>query len=190
MKVLVDENQVLSITAQRSLLLSYTPSTPSSMSTTSYQLPTATEPKKRTAIVNVRVFKFTTVGQPTTVVIEGDQIVEASNAVGAEEVDGDGGVLIPGLIDCSCNVDSEAKMKMLTTYGITTVLDMGESPLNIVREMRALAGKPGYPDFKSAGLVATLLDASAQSPDPPGVMLGVSTARQWVEERVREGSGC
>lgn len=158
------------------------------MSTTSYHLPTATEPKKRTAIVNVRVFSLTTVGQPETVFIEGDQIVKPFDAVGAEEVDGDGGVLIPGLIDCSCNVDSEAKMKTLTTYGITTALDMGESPSTVVREMKALARKDGYPDYKGAGLVATLLNQSAAQ--SPGVILTLSTARQWVEERLREGSGC
>lgn len=160
------------------------------MSTTSYRSPTATELKKKTAIINVRVFKVTTVGQPETVLIEGDRIVEKFNAVGVEVVDGNGGVLIPGLIDCNCNVDSEAKMKTLTTYGITTVLDMGESSMDVVREMKALAGKEGYPDFKSAGLVATLLDPLAQSRAAPGVILGVSTARQWVEERVHEGSGC
>lgn len=158
------------------------------MSTTSCHLPTATEPKKKTAIVNVRVFSVTTVGQPETVVIEGDKIVDPLNAVGAEEVDGDGGWLIPGLIDCCCNVDSESKMKTLTTYGITTALDMGESPSTVLREMKALAGKDGYPDFLSAGLVATLVTPSATQ--SPGVMLTLSTARQWVEERLREGSGC
>ena len=141
--------------------------------------PSATAPNQKTAIINVRVFDGHEVGRDsTTVVIDGDRIVSASNAEGAGTiVDAEGGVLIPGLIDSHCHVDTEAKLKALPTYGITTALDMSE-PWSTVHKLKAVAGKNGYADYLSAGP-----EISFDKPSPPGA------AKQWVEERVQAGSG-
>ena len=149
-------------------------------------LPSVAAPNQKTALVNVRVFDGYKVGDPTTVVIDGDKIVASSDAADSQIVDGDGGVLIPGLIDSHCHVDSEEKLKTLPTYGITTALDMGEWPLSVVHELKALAGKNGYSDYRSAGPAAT---SQPLFPDSPSQMPSVSKAKQWVEDRVREGSG-
>jgi len=158
------------------------------MSISQYHLTRASEPSqaKKTALVNVRVFDGYKVGDPTTVIIDGDKIGTSSKAMGAQMVDGEGGILMPGLIDSHCHIDSEEKLSTLRTCGITTALDMEEWPLSIVHDMKAIAGKDGYPDFLSAGLAAT---SHIPFPYPPGQIPSIAKARQWVADRVHEGSG-
>ena len=143
-------------------------------------------PSQKTALVNVRVFDGYKVGDPTTVIIDGDRIGSSFNAVGVTMVDGEGGVLIPGLIDAHCHVDTEAKLRTLPTYGVTTALDMEAWPLSIVHEMKALAGRNGYADYFSAGLATTF---HSPLPFPAGMIQSIAKAPQWVTDRVHEDSG-
>ena len=163
-----------------------TPATPSSMSTAGSHLNLAEKSPQLIALVNVRVFDGYNIGDLTTVIIDGDKIGSTSNASGAELVDAEGGILIPGLIDCHCHVDDVDKFKALQDFGITTVLDMEEWPLSIVRDMKAVAGKNGYPDYFSAGLAAT---SNIPFPYPAGQIRSIARARPWVADRVHEGSG-
>lgn len=156
------------------------------MSTSNDHPAAAVAPSQKTALVNVRVFDGYKVGDPTTVMIEGDKIIASSDIGGAQMVDGGGGVLIPGLIDSHCHVDTEAKLRILPTYGITTALDMGEWPISIVNDMKSLAGKNGYSDYRSAGLVAT---SGRSVVSPESLIHGVAKAKAWVEKRVHQGSG-
>lgn len=156
------------------------------MSTARFNLTSASAPSQKTALVNVRVFDGYKVGDPTTVIIDGDKIGASFNGVGVTMVDGEGGVLIPGLINSHCHVDTEAKLKSLATYGITTALDMCEWPSSIVHKMKALAGRDGYADYFSAGLATTF---KCPLPYPSGMIQSVGQAPQWVADRVHEGSG-
>lgn len=156
------------------------------MSTARSYRKSAAAPSQKTALVNVRVFDGHKVGDPTTVLIDGDKIGASCNAAGAQVVDGEGGVLIPGLIDSHCHIDSEAKLKTLTTYGITTALDMLCWPISTMHDMKALAGRDGYPDYLSAGLAAT---SRSSLPYSEGLVESVAETTQWVADRVHEGSG-
>ena len=146
----------------------------------------AAAPGQKTAIVNVRVFDGYKVGDATTVVIEGDKVIASSDVVGTQIVDGEGGVLIPGLIDSHCHIEFEAKLKILPTYGVTTALCMGVDEATTMHDMRAVAGKNGLSDYRSAGLQAT---SRTSFPDSPGLITGISKAKQWAEDRLHEGSG-
>ena len=145
----------------------------------------AVAPSQKTVIVNVRVFDGYKVGDATTVAIEGDKIIASSDVVGAQRVDGEGGVLIPGLINSHCHIEYEAKLKTLPTYGVTTALDMGVKA-TILQDMKAVAGKNGLSDYRGAGLQAT---SQISFPDSPNLITGISKAKRWVEDRLHEGSG-
>ena len=162
-------------------------STPtSSLRASTAQLQLTPRHHQTTAILNVRVFDGYKVGSPSNVIIDGDRIVTTAKAFGAHQIDAEGGVLIPGLIDSHCHIDNREKLKTLRAYGVTTALDMEEWPLSIVHDLKAVAGKNGYPDYFSAGLAAT---SHFPFPYPSGRIPSAAKAGQWVADRVLEGSG-
>ena len=145
----------------------------------------AAAPSQKTALVNVRVFDGYKVGDATTVVIEGDKVIASSDVEGAQVVDGERGVLIPGLIDSHCHIRDETKLKTLPTYGVTTALDMGVVTTTVL-ELKAVAGKNGLSDYRGAGQAAT---SRTLFPDSADLITGVSRAKRWAEDQLHEGSG-
>lgn len=84
----------------------------------------STPPTGKTAITNVRVFDGWRIREPSTVVIDGDSI--ALNLRGVRNtIDGEGGILLPGLIDSHIHLSSLASLETLSSYGVTTVMNMG-----------------------------------------------------------------
>ena len=85
-----------------------------------------------TAIANVRVFDGERLAEPATVVVR-DALVSARTQTGgagdAEVVDGRGGTLLPGLIDTHVHVDKLAQLEVSASWGVTTMLDMGNKDL-------------------------------------------------------------
>lgn len=73
---------------------------------------------KKIALDNVRVFDGTCILPPSTVIIDGPLI--GSDPTGAEHIDGQGGVLLPGFIDAHCHPSSIAHMQDLAKWGVTT----------------------------------------------------------------------
>ena len=67
------------------------------------------------ALTNVRVFDGDGLLEPATVVIDGDRI--GTDPAGATTVDGDGRVLLPGLIDCHIHLTDEATLAALARNG-------------------------------------------------------------------------
>ena len=102
------------------------------------------------ALTNVRVFDGERLLEPTTVVIDGDRI--GDDQAGARTWDGGGGVLLPGLIDCHIHLTDDATLSALACYGVTTGLDMGTWPPELVASLR---GRPGVTDVRSSGTGAT-----------------------------------
>ena len=148
----------------------------------------STEPLARTAVTNVRVFDGRRLMDPGTVVIEGDRIGPAPSApAGAETVDGEGGVLLPGLIDAHVHLDGRLTLEQLAGFGVTTALDMACAP-ELVKSLR---GAAGLTDIRSAGTPA-VAPGSPHSLMPVigqrGLITGAGQARQFVAERVAEGS--
>ena len=102
------------------------------------------------ALTNVRVFDGQRLGEPATVVIEGDRITDDPS--GARTQDGGGGVLLPGLIDCHIHLTDDATLSELARHGVTTGLDMGTWPPELVASLR---NRPGVTDVRSSGTGAT-----------------------------------
>lgn len=82
-------------------------------------------------ISNVRLFDPETmsVGDPVSVLVEGERIVsidaaDAAGPAGGQMIDGDGGVLVPGLSDMHGHMGQDAAMLNIAA-GITFVRDMG-----------------------------------------------------------------
>ena len=140
----------------------------------------------RTAVTNVRVFDGRRLLPPDTVVIEGDRI--GSQPAGAQIVDAGGGVLLPGLIDAHVHLHGRATLEQLAGFGVTTALDMGCAPPELVDSLR---GARGLTDIRSAGTPA-IAPGSPHSRipviGPRGLITGAGQAKGFVADRVAEGS--
>ena len=139
----------------------------------------------KTAITNVRVFDGQRLGEPSTVVIDGGLIVK--DAEGATVIDGDGGVLLPGLIDAHIHLNSERELQLMAQYGITSALDMATWPHS---KLEALRGRVGMTDIRSPGPPATS-PGSLHSVLLPirkeDLVAGPEDARRFVADRMAEG---
>ena len=138
----------------------------------------------KTALRNVRVFDGERLLEPATVVIDGDRI--GGGQAGARTWDGDGGVLLPGLIDCHIHLADAATLPALARHGVTTALDMGTWPPGLVASLR---DQRGVTDIRSSGTGATN-PASAHARRmgrPAGLVADPDEARAYVSQRVAEG---
>ena len=141
---------------------------------------------RRIAVTNVRVFDGRQLRAPDTVVIEGDRIT--ADLRGAQVVDGEGGVLLAGLIDAHVHLRNRGTLEQLASCGVTTALDMGCAPPELVDSLRNV---PGLTDIRSAGTPA-IAPGSPHSHIPVvgtrGLLAGADQARTFVADRVAEGS--
>ena len=136
------------------------------------------------ALTNVRVFDGERLLEPGTVVIDGMHI--GTDPAGAPTQDGAGGVLLPGLIDCHIHLTDAATLTALARQGVTTGLDMGTWPPELVASLR---GRPGVTDIRSSGTGATH-PASAHARRmgrPQGLVADPDEAKAYVAQRVAEG---
>ncbi|HEV2638728.1 MAG TPA: amidohydrolase family protein [Actinocrinis sp.] len=144
----------------------------------------------RTVLRDVRVFDGDGFGEPSSVVIDGDLIgvePQAGPDASAAVVDGGGGYLLPGLIDCHIHLVDEGTLHKLASYGVTTALDMGTWPPSLVDSLR---GVGGVTDIRSSGVGASQpTSRHAQRGRPvSGMVTGVEDADGWVADRVAEGA--
>lgn len=139
-----------------------------------------------TALSNVRVFDGNVIQEPSTVIINGE-FIGTPDMVPTETIDGQGSVLLPGLIDAHIHLAGPKGLKTMTKYGITTGLDMGTWPAEFLNSMR---GVEGVTDIRSAGLPATA-DGSAHSRIPSlprdALVDGPCNAGRFVADRLAEG---
>jgi imidazolonepropionase-like amidohydrolase len=144
-----------------------------------------------TAITNVRVFDGDRLGEPTTVVIDDGIISAGTPADGARDgdvVDGGGGTLLPGLIDTHVHADKPAQLEISASWGITTMLDMGNKDL---ANLATLKKRPGLPTLKSAGNPASAPNSvfvRKMGFSVSTTVTGPDDAARFVAERVAEGS--
>ena len=143
----------------------------------------------RTAVTNVRVFDGRRLQPPDTVVIEAGRIgVAPKSSQVARVIDGEGGVLLPGLIDAHVHLHGRLTLDQLAGFGVTTALDMACAPPELVNSLR---GVHGLTDIRSAGTPA-IAPGSPHSHipviGPRGLVTGADQARPFVADRVAEGS--
>jgi imidazolonepropionase-like amidohydrolase len=142
-----------------------------------------------TAITDVRVFVGGALSPPRTVVIADGRITDRATAdASAEVVDGRGGTLLPGLIDCHAHVSTAAQLEAMAGAGVTTVLDMGTAHL---ADTMALKNRPGLPSLLSAGGPASgpgsMFITKMGHPGSTGVA-GPHDAARFVADRLAEHS--
>jgi imidazolonepropionase-like amidohydrolase len=139
-------------------------------------------------ITNVRVFDGTKLSAPTTVGIADDLIVSIGGKATGTTIDGNGGALLPGLIDAHVHVDDAGQLEELLSHGVTTAFDMANSRPEVTASLRS---RPGLPQLLGAGLPASApggvhtkkmgfpADSAVQDPDD---------AARFVADRVRDHS--
>lgn len=142
-----------------------------------------------TAITDVRVFADGQLSPPRTVVVADGRITDrATPGAAADLVDGRGGTLLPGLIDCHAHVSTTAHLRAMAQYGVTTVLDMGAPHFDATM---ALKDQPGLPTVLSAGRPASgpgsMFITKMGHPASTGVA-GPGDAPRFVADRVAEHS--
>ncbi|KAJ2981044.1 hypothetical protein NQ176_g2274 [Zarea fungicola] len=142
------------------------------------------------AIKNVHVFTGIDFTPLTTVFIDGENI--ATERLGAPEMDGNGGFLIPGLIDAHLHMRSSDGLDQLAKVGVTAAIDLGCWPTSLVQALKEYSTKPGVTQLQSAGLVATAPNSLHEKmfPDMPksAILSSPSQAERFVTERLAEGA--
>ena len=138
------------------------------------------------ALVNVRVFNGQQILEPNTVIIDNGLI--GTDGEGAVEVDGQGGVLLPGLIDAHIHLHGLDTLEQLVSHGITTGLDMACRPPSLVDSLR---GHTGLTDIRSPGQPAAspLAKHTKLMKFPADLLVSnPEDAAKFVADRVSEGS--
>ncbi|HEY6497388.1 MAG TPA: amidohydrolase family protein [Trebonia sp.] len=136
------------------------------------------------ALTNVRVFDGQRLGEPSTVVIDGDRI--GDDPAGARTQDCGGRVLLPGLIDCHIHLTDDATLTALARQGVTTALDMGTEPPELVASLR---NRSGLTDVRSSGASATHPASmhARRMGRSAGLVADPDEAKAYVAQRVAEG---
>jgi len=138
-----------------------------------------------TALTNVRVFNGERLTDPRTVVIADGRIADTTAA--DTTVDGQGGALLPGLIDCHIHLDGIDNLTDAAHWGITTMLDMATPPALVA----TLRHRPGLTDIRSVGYPASApggLQTTRMGFPAFTAVTGPDDAERFVAERAAEGS--
>jgi hypothetical protein len=142
-------------------------------------------PAGKTALTNVRVFDGWGIGEPSTVVIDGDSITFDPRDV-QNTIDGEGGVLLPGFIDSHVHVSSLASLQTLSSYGVTTAMSMGCSDYTLCS---ALRDQIGLTSFFTAGEGAVAPNSThATAFGSTGLVYSPSQAPEFVANVFGNGS--
>lgn len=93
-------------------------------------------------ITNVRVFDGTQMIGPSTVAVDGDRIGDPTSigTTCTRVLDGNGGTLLPGLIDAHIHLSGQTNLERARAWGVTTMLDMGTRSPRLVDSLRATPG--------------------------------------------------
>jgi imidazolonepropionase-like amidohydrolase len=141
-----------------------------------------------TVLTNVRVFDGTGVTEPRTVVVHDglvtDGVLRPANAT---TVDGNAGVLLPGLIDSHVHIDTRSELEQCARAGVTTVLDLATRDLAALDSLRGPAGLPtvlraGMPVSAPGGAHTKKMGFAGSS-----AVTSEPDAARFVADRAREG---
>lgn len=142
---------------------------------------------KKVLLNNVGVFDGHGLSVARSVVIDGSCIGDDASDPD-EVIDGNGGYLLPGLIDAHVHLHHQGHLEQLAKHGVTSALDMATWP---AQKMNSLRRKVGLTDIRSAGLPATAKGSMHSAILPlPDEALSVQPqdAESFVQRRIDEGS--
>ncbi|KAI0513039.1 putative hydrolase [Xylaria bambusicola] len=143
------------------------------------------------AINNVRVFDGHRLLPTTTVVIENDKIESIGRCSNANtHIDGNGGVLLPGLIDAHAHPENVTDLQDLSRYGVTTALLMAcfqpqlcQSLQNHTGLVDIVAGSlPAAAPGSMHGNIIIMADGNGDR-----LVTNASVAASWVDDAVSWG---
>ncbi|KEF56838.1 uncharacterized protein A1O9_07028 [Exophiala aquamarina CBS 119918] len=145
-------------------------------------------PNQAFTINNVHVFAGNGFSELQTVYISGG-VITASADDAQTTIDGDGGFLIPGLIDAHIHLNTPHELQVMARHGVTTGLDMATWPPSKIEAHRGFPGSTAS-DFRTPGQPATSRGSmhAAILPLPPtSLVSSPEDAVRFVSERVAEG---
>jgi imidazolonepropionase-like amidohydrolase len=141
-----------------------------------------------TVFTNVRVFDGAGVTASRSLIVRDglitDDIVPPANA---ETVDGNGWVLLPGLIDSHVHIDTRSDLGQCVRAGVTTVLDMATRDLAALDSLHVTAGLPtvlraGMPASAPGGTHTKKMGFAGSS-----AVTSEADAARFVADRALEG---
>lgn len=112
---------------------------------------------KKIVIQNVKIWDGNQRIPNTTIVIEGTTISPSEDTTGATFVDGNGGFLMPGLINAHFHAANADALKTTADAGITTGFDLGSFPTSEMHQ---------WHDVSSQGLTSVLFSGAAACVGP------------------------
>ncbi|KAI1746832.1 putative hydrolase [Xylaria castorea] len=144
--------------------------------------------KVKTAITNVRVFDGYRLLPATTVVVDGGRIADVGNSGDATvQIDGNGGVLMPGLIDAHSHPSDITDLQDLSRYGVTTAMLMAcFQP----QSCQSLKNHTGLVDIVLGSLPAAApgsIHGNLVASQHDLLVYNASMAPQWVNDAVSWG---
>ena len=140
-------------------------------------------------LINVRVFNGHQVSGPASVIIDGDKI--GTDRTNATAVDCEGGILLPGLIDCHVHCRRVENLTQFCRWGITTALDMGSWPQDLRQSIRQEAHNRDLTEIWTAGIPATTPGSGhSRIPGLPeeALLANSEQAADFVASRVADDS--
>lgn len=141
---------------------------------------------KKFKLKNVLIFDGAKLIEGGSVTVEDGMIVH--DAPDAVEIDCEGKLLFPGLIDGHAHIHSAEDLVMFSKYGVTTVLDMGTGNRDVFGSLR---GGHGKADVRSAGIPGTSAEGrhGKSGKIPKSLLIAEpADAAPWVENRIADGS--
>ncbi len=146
---------------------------------------------RRWTIGNVRLFDGERQHDNAVVTIEGRTVTGVDTGAGSPgtvDVDGRGGLLMPGLIDAHVHVTAPEDPQQLAAHGITTALDMASHSVSGLRRLRDASASTdlrtaGPPASAAGGVHTRLMGFPLDS-----VVSGPGDAERFVAARAAEGS--
>ena len=146
-------------------------------------------PSSATAIKNVRVFDGSGLTPLQTVVIDHGAIAAMGILASADTtIDGQGGALLPGLIDAHVHVLAPSELEQGARWGVTTMLDMGSPSMRLTDSLR---NRLGASDIRGSGPAASApggIQTTRMGMPLSTAVTGPADAPRFVAERVAEGS--
>jgi imidazolonepropionase-like amidohydrolase len=146
--------------------------------------------QSKIVINNVRVFNGVELLQPGTIVIDGD-VIGTDPSGATEQVDGQGGVLLPGLIDTHTHPSNITHLQDLSRYGVTTCVSMACFFPELCRSLQnhvglvdvVLGSLPASAPGSIHGNIVAAVDRNQNR-----LVFNSSTAPQWIDEQVASGA--
>lgn len=144
--------------------------------------------RQKTAITNVRIFDGHELTAPRTIVIDDGKITDASPDDATSIIDGNGGTLVPGFIDCHVHLVARSDLTRASYWGVTTLLDMGTPDMAFTNTFRNQSGAPTVLGSGPSASAPGGLQTTKMRFPPSTALATTHDAARFVADRIAEGA--